>query len=58
MRIDVNIRIHYDKATITEEEAERRVRELFERTLYDNSGILTDGGAVIDGCSTQVDVIP
>jgi len=56
MRVSVKIEIDYDEATISKEEAERRVSTLLQNALDNDSGILTDGGAVLDSVG-EVDVV-
>ena len=48
LHIRVHVDIVFDAATISAEEAEARVHALFDNAIENDSGILTDGGAVID----------
>lgn len=58
MRVNVDISLRFDSATITKEEAQRRVEKYIERMLDDHSGILTDGGAVLEDMQFDVQVVP
>ena len=58
MRVNVSINIEFDGSTISAADAEQRARVLFQRALDDGHDILTDEGAVIDGASVSVLVVP
>lgn len=56
MRVNVTIALDFDEATISKEEAQKRVELYVSRMLDDESGILTADGAVMDNVEFDVEV--
>ena len=56
MRVIVHVALDFDEATITKEEARRRVETYIDQMFDNDSGILTADGAVLNGVEFDVEL--